>query len=598
MARPPVGLRSATRLPPVTACWWPALCLALAPGLLAADEHAPARFRGTGKADPIRITNVRRAAGPEAGQSTITFDLAWDHSWRAAWDVDAKQHGGTGPLHLESWDAAWVFVKYRTPGADRHAHGMLSPRQADHRVPAAAAVDVGRSDDGRRGVGVFVYRRTAGHGPNEFQGVTLRWLHDADLPADADIRVFAVQMVHVPAGPFWAGDGATDRVRGQFSAGLTARPFRVESERPLPVGGETEDVLNNRDAAGMFLSNQDDFNSDEPRLLPAEFPKGTRAFYCMRHEMTQQQYVDFLNTLSYAGQARRTAPQGKEKLGPEAPAGTLVMLSEKCTGQRTGIRVAVPGVPDVVEPVVVDRKTFIASGSVLKPGRPAVYETDAPHVAGNCIMHADGLAFAAWAGLRPMTELEFEKACRGPLQPVANEYAWGTDRIAGMEATGGQYVLRNAGQPDETVGWEGGERPDASHGNAPFEGTNAKLGGPLRVGIFATPTSDRVAAGSSYWGILDLTGNVHEPTVPVGVAAGRGFPGTHGEGGDAPWPGLLVGQRGGGYGSGGHYRGFGGNEMFHISNRYVACVPGMYGGARHFTTGFRGVRTAPGRGAE
>jgi hypothetical protein len=24
----------------------------------------------------------------------------------------------------------------------------------------------------------------------------------------------------------------------------------------------------------------------------------------------------------------------------------------------------------------------------------------------------------------------------------------------------------------------------------------------------------------------------------------------------------------------------------------------MYGGARHFTTGFRGVRTAPGRGAE
>jgi hypothetical protein len=60
----------------------------------------------------------------------------------------------------------------------------------------------------------------------------------------------------------------------------------------------------------------------------------------------------------------------------------------------------------------------------------------------------------------------------------------------------------------------------------------------------------------------------------------------------------LVGQRGGGYGSGGHYRGFGGNEMFHISNRYVACVPGMYGGARHFTTGFRGVRTAPGRGAE
>ena len=31
------------------------------------------------------------------------------------------------------------------------------------------------------------------------------------------------------------------------------------------------------------------------------------------------------------------------------------------------------------------------------------------------------MAFAAWAGLRPMTELEFEKACRGPLEPVPNE---------------------------------------------------------------------------------------------------------------------------------------------------------------------------------
>jgi len=42
-----------------------------------AGDAAEARFRGTGKADPIRIANVRRSDGPAVGQSSVTFDLAW-----------------------------------------------------------------------------------------------------------------------------------------------------------------------------------------------------------------------------------------------------------------------------------------------------------------------------------------------------------------------------------------------------------------------------------------------------------------------------------------------------------------------------------------
>jgi len=189
--------------------------------------------------------------------------------------------------------------------------------------------------------------------------------------------------------------------------------------------------------------------------------------------------------------------------------------------------------------------------------------------------------------------LEFEKACRGPLKPVPNEYAWGTDRIAGMDAKGGKYVLQNAGKPDETVTWEGDNGPDATRGNAPFMGTNEKLGGPLRVGIFATPTSDRVSSGASYWGILDLTGNLLERPVSVGKPAGRAFVGNHGDGGDLPWADLFFGLRGGGYGGGSHYMGWGGNNLFRTSNRFAASVPGLYGGVRHFTLGFRCVRTAP-----
>ncbi len=578
-----------------------AALLLTCPLAVAADNDPEARFRGTGRADPIRIENVRRADGPVAGQNSITFDLAWDHSWRAVWEEPEERHGGKGMLKLESWDAAWVFVKFRKPGADRYSHALLSTSQADHHVPAGAALDVGLTDDGTRGVGVFVYRKTAGHGPNDFKGVTLRWLHGAVTPAAVELKVFALEMVYVPQCAFWAGDGSTDRVKGQFSAGYSALPFRVESERTLTVGGETAEMLNNRDAAGMFLSSCDDFNSDAPQPLPAAFPKGYQAFYCMRHEITQQQYVDFLNTLSYAGQSRRTERQGKDNRdlkGPEATVGTLVMKPFGSEGHmsgqyRNGIKVAVSGAAEVPEPVVIRRESFVASGTIVKPGKPAVYETDAPYVACNFILQADGSAFAAWAGLRPMTELEYEKACRGPLKPVPDEYAWGTDRIAGMEPKSGHYVLRNAGKPDETVVWEGANRPDATHGNASDGGTNEKLEGPLRAGIFATPTSDRVSAGASYWGILDLTGNLMEFTVSVGRPAGRTFLGNHGEGGDSPWADLFFGLRSGGYGHrGGHYNGWGGDENFRISNRFVASLSGLYGGKRHFTLGFRCVRTA------
>ena len=70
------------------------------------------------------------------------------------------------------------------------------------------------------------------------------------------------------------------------------------------------------------------------------------------------------------------------------------------------------------------------------------------------------------------------------MKPVPNEYAWGTDRIAGMEPKSGHYKLQNAGKPDETVVWEGDNGPDATHGNARCMGTNES-------------SADRCAWGSS-----------------------------------------------------------------------------------------------------
>ena len=53
----------------------------------------------------------------------------------------------------------------------------------------------------------------------------------------------------------------------------------------------------------------------------------------------------------------------------------------------------------------------------------------------------------------------------------------------------------------------------------------------MRVGIYATTTNNtRVLTGGSYYGIMELTGNLWERAVSIGVATGRGFVGTHGDG--------------------------------------------------------------------
>ena len=156
-----------------------------------------------------------------------------------------------------------------------------------------------------------------------------------------------------------------------------------------------------------------------------------------------------------------------------------------------------------------------------------------------------------------MTELEFEKACRGPLAPVAGEYAWGsTNRI-------------KAPTPDAA-------EPKAVINPAPNSG------------------SRREQTGASYWGIMDLSGGLWDRVVTLDNASdyppdeGRRFRGTHGTGTldmPADWPdkdGNGAGFRGGAAGLAPVHMG--------VSDRYSAA----YGnGARGVRNGFRAVRTAP-----
>lgn len=279
-----------------------------------------------------------------------------------------------------------------------------------------------------------------------------------------------------------------------FSMGqkLYLRSYAIEmvyvAEGPFWVGdgltGFTRTLINTNDATTAAVKVDNKWQGGRPsgQTAPenAEWPNGYNAFYCMKYLITQGQYVDFLNSLTSV-QAVLRAYVGK---------------AGRCT-------IGVSG---------------------------GVYSADVPDRACNYLSWVDTLAYAAWAGLRPLSELEYEKACRGPLYPVPGEYAWGTDTIVtnllllnGVED--GTEIVTN----DVSIG------AGITYGNSGGMNNLAK-----RVGIFARPGADRISSGSSYWGITDLSGHLCERSVSISDADGRKYLGSHGQGALDPIEGIAL----------------------------------------------------------
>ncbi|MEL6673863.1 MAG: SUMF1/EgtB/PvdO family nonheme iron enzyme [Bacteroidota bacterium] len=391
----------------------------------------------------------------------VEFDISWENSWRTS-------------TFESNHDAAWVFIKFTPVNQQAWEHATLhyvNGTNDGHTAPAGSVINT--SSDG---VGIFIYRSADGIGNVNYQNVRLRWDYGTDGLADdaiIEVSVFGVEMVYVPQGAFYAGDGQQDF--GQFEAGNTGQPFQITSEAALTLGGTNVNNLNNNNAINML--NPDDFNDGATQSLPAGFPKGFDAFYCMKYEGSQQQYADFL--------AHLTFDQRNERDGP------LYVNAVDVFPIEDGNHYAV---------------------------------ADHPWRAMDYLGWPDVAAFLDWSGLRPMSELEFEKACRGPLPPVNNELAWGDDSwyIEGM------YTLANEGTAEEMIVSGLGTYV----GNANTLSIYSGLDVPLRCGIFAASAENktRKETGATYWGIMEMTGNAYELMISVGNAQTRDFDGLHGDG--------------------------------------------------------------------
>jgi len=497
-------------------------------------------------ASPLMANNVQvnnatlTGQVPASNYTMVQFDLSWENSWK----------------DNINWDAAWVFVKYKASYDTTWKHATLN--SSGHTIPNSYTGTT--PSDGK---GIFIYRSVNGNGNVNLTGTQIRWNYGVDGVNDGDlvqVKVFAVEMVYIPQGNFYAGDGTLSNVTGQFSSGNTTASFFITSENSLTLGGAPLTNLGNRNASGMNTA--DDFNNITTQTLPAAFPKGYNAIYCMKYEISQGAYTDFLNTLTRTQQQTRVA----SFILSDLVSNVYVMSSSSSIQDRNVI-------------------SCPASGNGTVP--PVAFSCSRPDRACNFLSWMDGAAYMDWSGLRPMTELEFEKICRGPITPVADEYAWGTIvYIPGTNISGPENGTEVITNPGANV-----------NNNGPFTGGDGGFDGPLRCGIFAKISTTREQAGATYYGVMEMTASVWERTAAVGNSSGRIFTGMTGDGllstmGNANvsnWPGLVSGEVTGS--NGGNMRGgVGGTIQTRASDRYFANVTLP---SRSFLNGFRGVRIDP-----
>jgi formylglycine-generating enzyme required for sulfatase activity len=453
------------------------------------------------------------------GGATVTFDVSWPT------DNHQNVNGAT--------NSAWCFVKYTTDNVNWYHATLISGG-------SLTPVD-GRGAFAQIGTGQTVIWNYTADGLSNTTGVT--------------IKVFALEMVRIPQGSFYVGSGGSE-TSAFYNYPTTTNSYQITSEGAITVGTATNNLYyasggNTGDAVGP---------------IPAAFPKGYQAFYIMKYDLTQGQYRDFLNTLTRTQQNQRAGNGTTLASGTTSVTNRYVMSNTTTVSYRNGIR---------CDATIHATNPIIFYCDLNANGIPNE-STDGEFIACNYLSWPDLIAYADWAGLRPMTELEYEKAARGTANPIANEYAFGS-----ATATATASGPTNSGANNEIA---------TNSANCLYSGG---IQGPIRSGFAATSSSLRYNAGASFYGVMELSGNLWKRPVTVGNATGRAFTGLHGNGaldasGNADvslWPG--TGATGSGYRGGSWYYGA---TYARVSDRYYAALTNA---VRDNNYGVRLARTSP-----
>lgn len=458
----------------------------------------------------LKIEGIEWSRDNQPFKYKVKLTISWNNSWR----------------NERNYDAAWLFLNYVSPDYRQASYRHAKLLNNGHRLLAnhiAGCPDpVIEVPEDR--IGLYIYPASKHRG-------AVRWtielaldtalLRDQNFnPGDRLIEAYGIEMVQIPEGSFTLGEADTAAAWRNYSLfvsdgnGRPAGLWKVSNEKQsINVGKEEGSLYYNAEVAL--------YHGDQKGIIPAEFPKGFQGFYIMKYETTQGQYAAFLNCISNSSTFMRANFGGRDYYTYR---GTIRFEKDK----------------------------YVAGS----PNRPC-----------NFFSWDDACAYADWAGLRPMTELEFEKACRGSLNPIAHEYPWNTSSKSKLQ--------RVVNKDDELV-WLG----DLKEGNL--------------------TDNNRDQFGASYYWVMDLAGSLWERCVTIGDSVGRSFKGTHGDGmlayygfaSNADWPKGSTETAGFGFRGGGYYEHnmqYGGfNPHSPVGNRNFGS---WSGGARSLAYGSRFVRT-------
>ena len=482
-------------------------------------------FAATAWANDVDVYNVSLQNVDTTNDTVdIKFDLSQSNVMTA----------GTDENSAAFYDRVWIFAKYSTDSGATWNHATLTTGGSI----TTYASGVGISADG---MGAF-----CSPGTNQ----TVRWDYGEDLVADDDtaqIRLFAIEMVLIPTGDFYAGDnvggsgGSTDTILDKDNN----YPALISTTGNVIYSTDTnyDDAQFGNTGLGIYVDGDGGISKTAATEtnMNANFPTGYGAFYIMKYEISQKQYADFLNTLTQAQQNARTA----DTLTSEDAAGHFVMVGQDITALTY-----LQGIKAGSDPADGEPYNFGVDGEATPDGT-LNESNDGQWRACNYLSWMDLAAYADWAGLRPMTELELEKACRGGgVSAIAGEYAWGSASGATSYS-----ALYNSGQADEQPSIDAGSTVNiASNLNY----SSCLPDGPIRCGAFSTSSTTRTQAGASYYGVMELSGNLYERPVTIGNETGRSFEGTHGNGSltsdgfadNSDWPGYVTSKVSGATGSG------------------------------------------------
>ncbi|MDD4957056.1 MAG: SUMF1/EgtB/PvdO family nonheme iron enzyme [Candidatus Omnitrophica bacterium] len=447
-----------------------------------------ALFCGAAFANNLEISSGNIVAlDTGADTATVQFNISWQNSWR----------------DFDNYDAVWVFIKYSLDGTT-WSHATL---YASGTNPSGTSVGTGTALEiivpaDRKGC--FIQRSWTGTGDVSTSNVNIVWGYGLDGISDAwveniDIRIIGIEMVYVPQGSFFAGDYQTSTAAfDQGSAVAETDPWYISGEAAVVV----QDVSEN----GFYYNsagNPGESTTGSSFMITDSFPKGYGAFYAMKYEITEEQWVDFFNTLGEDAKMNRDITGASGKNSDSEVYRNTIGWTEGDAG------------------------------------------TERPERACGFLSWMDICAYADWAALRPMSELEFEKAARGKdVTPTVGAYPWGNTAITAAS------VISGTEDGTETVTNSGA---NCAYMDVTYSGGDGGSG-PLRAGIFATVSSGRQKAGAGYYGCMELSGNLWERCVTVGNNSGRAFQGTHGDGAlesasgyegnatNTDWPGYNDGE--------------------------------------------------------